>query len=73
MLPISRDDERFVEKDLLGFTERDSVPFPVLVDIPIVPLETRAILEKILGIHRSSISQAYTRMELGKFLRFSLP
>ena len=59
MLAIGRHDERLVEKDLLGLPERDTMPFPVLFKVALIPIKPGAALERVVCHHRS-IYQEYT-------------
>lgn len=60
MCEICLNDERFVEEDFLGLPESDAVEIPVLVDIPLVPLEAGTPLERVPLRHERSIYGIYT-------------
>ena len=51
MLPIGRDDQGLVEKDLLGFPKRYAVKLPILLKVSIIPIKAGAALERILWRH----------------------
>jgi hypothetical protein len=60
VLSIDREDQRFVEEDLLGLPEPNPMAFPILLDVSIVPVKTDAALQRVVARHPASISQRYT-------------
>jgi hypothetical protein len=42
MPDVAANDQGLIEEDVFGFLRRDTVPFPILRRIRLVPLESRA-------------------------------
>ena len=60
MAKIAAYHQRLVKEDVFGLFWSHTVPFPILVDIAVVPVKAGAILQ---GIHHFSIRLSYTRTE----------
>jgi hypothetical protein len=50
---VAPDDQGFIEEQILCFFGRDAVPFPVLLDIAIVPVEPDTACQWVLAGHVS--------------------
>ncbi len=62
MLPVGRDNQRFIEKDLFSLPKRYAMKFPVLLKIPVIPIKASAAFKRILGCHDAKyISDIYVR------------
>jgi hypothetical protein len=50
---VAPDDQGFIEEQVLRLFRRDAVPFPVLLDIAIVPVEPDTACQRVSPAHVS--------------------
>jgi hypothetical protein len=56
MADIPANDQWLIEEDFLGFFLGNLMSFPILLTIPFVPIEARALIKRVLAFrHDSSI------------------
>jgi hypothetical protein len=61
MFFVSHDDKRFVKEDLFGFPEGYAMELPVLLEIPIVPIEPSTALERVVRHRVKYMSEVYAK------------
>jgi len=61
VLFVAHDDQRFIKEDFLGLPERYPMELPVLLEIPIVPIEPGTALERVVRHRVKYMSEIYVK------------
>jgi hypothetical protein len=64
VLAIGSHDQGFIEEHLFGLPEGDAMKLPVLLNIPVVPIEPNTAVKRVVRPHPISICQTYTPVEV---------